>query len=179
MRIAFPAWPRPSARAAALPLLALALLSGLATPADAQWKWRDPSGQVNVSDRPPPKDIAEKDILARPAPPARVAAAAAPAASAPTAAASAAAPASPLARDVEARKRAAEQEQLARQKAEEAQRTAARAENCQRARGQVAALDSGQRMARVNDKGENVVLDDKARADEMRRAREIIASDCR
>jgi hypothetical protein len=34
-------------------------------------------------------------------------------------------------------------------------------------------------MARVNDKGEREVLDDKARADEMRRARDVIASDCR
>jgi hypothetical protein len=180
MRIAFPVRPRPAfVRSAVLPLLALALLAGLATPADAQWKWRDASGQVNVSDLPPPRDVAEKDILARPAPPARVAAAAAPAASAPAAAASATAPASPLAREAEARKRAAEQEQQARLKADEAKLAAARAENCQRARGQAAALESGQRMARVNDKGETVVLDDKARAEELRRTREIIASDCR
>jgi len=182
MRIASPARPRPaSARSAALPLLALALLTGLATPVDAQWKWRDPSGQVNVSDRPPPKDVAEKDILARPAPPSRAATTAAPAASAPVvaAAASAAAPATPLAREAEARKRAAEQEQQARQKADQAKQEAARAENCRRARSHAAALDSGQRMARMNEKGENVVLDDKARAEELRRTREIIASDCR
>jgi hypothetical protein len=34
-------------------------------------------------------------------------------------------------------------------------------------------------MARTNDKGEREILDDKARADEMRRTREIIAADCR
>jgi len=41
------------------------------------------------------------------------------------------------------------------------------------------ALEGGQRMARINDKGERENLDDNARADEMRRAREVIASECR
>jgi hypothetical protein len=35
------------------------------------------------------------------------------------------------------------------------------------------------RMARVNEKGEREVLDDKARADEARRTREAIASECK
>jgi hypothetical protein len=34
-------------------------------------------------------------------------------------------------------------------------------------------------MARINAKGEREVIDDATRADEMRRAREVIASDCR
>ena len=34
-------------------------------------------------------------------------------------------------------------------------------------------------MSRVNDKGEREVLDDRGRAEEMRQAREVIASDCR
>jgi hypothetical protein len=41
------------------------------------------------------------------------------------------------------------------------------------------ALQSGQRMARINEKGEHEVLDDKGRAEELRVAREAIASDCR
>jgi hypothetical protein len=54
-----------------------------------------------------------------------------------------------------------------------------RAENCRNARAHLAALDTGQRIARFNDKGEREVLDDKQRADETRRAREVIASECR
>jgi hypothetical protein len=80
---------------------------------------------------------------------------------------------------MEARKRAAEQEQSARAKVDEEKLTAQRAENCRRARGHVAALESGQRMARVNDKGEREVLDDRGRAEELRQSREVITSDCK
>lgn len=156
-------------------LLALALVA-LATTAQAQWKWRDKNGQVNVSDRPPPMDVPEKDILARPTPESvRRAPPPAPA----SGAASAVPAKGPLERDLELRRRSAEQEQSAKAKAEEEKRAAQRAENCRRARNHLTALESGQRMARTNDKGEREVLDDRGRADEMRQAREVIASDCK
>jgi type IV secretory pathway VirB10-like protein len=175
-----------TARIAALgSVLAALVLATWAPSAQAQWRWRDARGQINVSDRPPPKEIPEKDILSRPTlqVQARAAAAAAPAlpasgASAP-AAAGAAASGTPLQAEVEARRRRAEQEQAARSKAEEERLAAQRAENCRRARAHVAALEGGQRVARVNERGEREVLDDKGRADEMRQAREVIASDCR
>lgn len=156
-----------------------ALVLALAAPlAHAQWKWRDKTGQVNASDRPPPLDIPDKDILARPAPVPefrRVL---------PGAAASAAAAAEPQRqpagdRELEARRRAAEQEQAGKTKAEEERLAAQRAENCRRARSHVAAMESGQRIARVNEKGEREVLDDRGRAEELRQAREVIASECR
>lgn len=170
------------------------------TPADAQWRWRDANGRITVSDRPPPREIPDKDILSRPntpaarpqrpggAPAADAAAAAegaasapAAAASAPVAAASAAASgaAGGLQAEVEARRKRAQQEQAARAKAEEEKAAALRAENCRRARQHVATLESGIRIARVNERGEREVLDDRARADEMRTARSVIASDCR
>lgn len=163
-----------------LPIAALLALLAAAPAADAQWTWRDKAGQINASDRPPPKEIPEKDILARPssAGAARSTTVAAPP-SAELAASVAAAARTPLEREVEARKRAAEQEQSAKAKADEARQTAQRAENCRRARSHQAALDSGQRMARYDDKGERQILDDQARADEMRQAREVIAADCR
>jgi hypothetical protein len=157
-----------------LPALAL-LCAALAMPAQAQaqWMWRDKDGQVNASDRPPPKDIPDKDILGRPVPESRRYAPAPP----PMLAASA--PGTPLDRELQARKRAAEQEQAARFSADAARTAAQRAENCRNARSHQAALETGQRMARVNEKGEREALDDKGRAEEQRRAREIIASDCR
>jgi len=156
-----------------------ALVLALAAPlAHAQWKWRDKTGQINASDRPPPLDIPEKDILSRPTPVPefrRVF---------PVAPASAASAAEPLRqpagdRELEARRRAAEQEQSAKAKADEERLAAQRAENCRRARSHLSAMESGQRIARVNEKGEREVLDDRGRADEMRQAREVIASDCR
>ncbi len=168
--------PTPASLLLRAAVLALAL-GAAATAVQAQWKWRDKNGQVNVSDRPPPMDVPEKDILARPSPETlRKPAAPAPSASGP---ASGPGARGPLERELELRRRAAEQEQSAKGKAEEERLSAQRAENCRRARNQLAALESGQRMARFNDKGEREILDDRGRAEEMRQAREVIASDCR
>jgi hypothetical protein len=160
-----------------LPLRALLLASALLLamlPAQAQWKWRDKGGQITASDLPPPREVPEKDILQRPDPALR---------RPPAAAASAASgllPGKPAGdKELDARRRAGEQEQQAKARADEEKLAAQRAENCRRARSHVSALESGQRIARTNEKGEREILDDKGRADEMRRAHEVIASDCR
>ncbi len=165
---------QPRLAAALLALLVFALAPPLA---HAQWKWRDSTGQINASDRPPPMEVPDKDILERPVPEVRRFAAAAPAASAASAAVPQRAPA--VESELEARRRNAEQGQAAKAKAEEERATAQRAENCRRARAHVAALESGQRMARFDAKGEREVLDDRGRAEEVRQARGVISADCR
>ena len=179
-----------------LPLFAAVLLFAASVDVHAQWAWRDANGRVNASDRPPPRGTPDKDIISRPVDPARRAAplatlgtasAAATAALPGTTAAVAGSPAGtasgaakgPLDRELEARKRAAELEQAAKAKVEEERLATQRADNCRRARAHLAALESGQRMARVNDKGEREILDDRGRADESRVARDVVASDCR
>lgn len=167
----------PSSRRTAIALCTLCLLAAAHLPLHAQWKWKDVSGHVTVSDLPPPHSVADKDILQRPDP--RKSAAAV---STPASAAASAAPktmAAPVDKDLEARKRAADQERLDKARAEEEKLAAQRAENCKRARAHLAALDSGQRIARYNDKGEREILDDAGRAAESRRAREAITSECR
>lgn len=165
--------PRPVLSAALL----VALAMGCSLPAHAQWKWRDANGRLIFSDRPPPRDVAEKDILGRPEGQRR---APAPSASAvPASGAAAAGVKTALDREVEARKKAAEQEQAAKTKADEERQARVRAENCLRARNHIAALETGQRMARMNERGEREVLDDAARAAEVRQAREVMSSDCR
>jgi type IV secretory pathway VirB10-like protein len=158
-----------------VPMLATLLLTAL--PAQAQWKWRDASGQITASDLPPPRSVPDKDVLQRPDPNARRAPAV------PTAAASAPAVAAPgkppVDKDLEARRRAGDAEAQSKAKADEEKLAQQRAENCRRAKGHLAALDSGQRMSRTNDKGEREILDDKGRAEERRRASEVVASDCR
>jgi hypothetical protein len=156
-----------------LGLLGFVSLLVTALPANAQWKWKDPSGQIHVSDLPPPREIADKDVLQRP-----VISVKRPAASA-SAPASAAGQRSRVDPELEARRAKAEHEQKANARAEEDKLAGLRAENCQRARQHLAALESGQRIARVNSKGEREVLDDKGRADEMMQARQVIGSDCR
>lgn len=158
-----------------LAALTLALVgAALAGPVAAQWKWRAANGQIQYSDLPPPPGVAEKDILQRPtaATLRATAAAAAPAASAP--------PLTPKNVDpeLEAKRKKAEQEEAAKTKAEEQRVAAAKADNCKRAREQIRTLESGMRMARINDKGEREVLDDKMRAEEMKRARDMASADC-
>jgi hypothetical protein len=170
-----------------LPVLALLVVGAWPGDADAQWKWRDARGQVTVSDLPPPRDVPERDILQRPASPPAARPAAAATAPAPDAAASA--PATQAARpggvdpELEARRKATEQEQAARQKEkqrrEEVLLAQQRADNCARARESLRTLESGMRMARVNEKGERIVIDDQTRAAEIERTRRVIASDCR
>jgi hypothetical protein len=161
---------------AGLGLAALACLL-IASPAEAQWKWRDSRGQVHISDIPPPRDVPDKDVLQRPEvsvrkpPPAAPATAAAAAASAPAKAA--------VDPELEERRKRAEQEQAARAEADKQKAAAVRKDNCQRARDQLATLDSGQRIARIKADGEREILDDDMRAKESKRARDIIASECR
>ncbi|MFN0184454.1 MAG: DUF4124 domain-containing protein [Aquabacterium sp.] len=163
---------------AALPaaiLMTLTLLC-LPAPAQAQWKWKDSGGQVHVSDLPPPRGTPDKDILSRPDPVVRRPAAPVAAASGPARPASGAARSDP---ELEARRKKAEADAAQRGKAEETKLAEQKAENCRRAREQMATLDSGVRIARVNAKGEREVLDDAGRAAEVQRARQVISQDCR
>lgn len=170
--------PRRSSFAAPTRALLLALLLPLcSSPALAQYKWKDSRGQLHASDQPPPRDIPDKNVLQRPAPRPQspTAPAAAPAASAPASAAARA----PVDPELQQRRARVEQEAQARAKADEARAAALRAENCQRARQQLATLESGTRLVRVDAKGERVVLDEATRASEMAQVRGVIAADCR
>jgi hypothetical protein len=161
---------------------------GLSQPAEAQWKWKDKSGRVQYSDLPPPPNVSDSEILQRPSgAAARKAPAFAPNSAQAAAAAMAASAASApdggapkgIDSELEAKRRKAADEEAAKRRAEEEKQRAARAENCQRAKANLRALDDGMRMARVNEKGEREILDDKARAEEAKRTRDVIASDCK
>ncbi len=158
-------------------MVGIVLMTSLCIPAAAQWKWRDKSGQTQYSDLPPPQGTPESAVLQRPAGaklrnviPADVE----PAASAPGL------PAPKIVEpELEAKLRKAEQEKAAKSKAEDEKIAAQKAENCSRARSQSRVIDEGLRIARVNEKGEREVLDDKGRAEESSRAKAVIASDCK
>lgn len=176
-------------------LLVPLLLAGVTMGALAQWQWVDQDGRKVFSDRPPPADIPERNIVRRPhviqeseisgIPPASAGASAAGGADsnavqkAPTSG-KAVTPVTPKGQDpaLEARKKAAE-EQAAAQKAAEAERQAqARRENCQRARQAQNTLDSGIRIAQVNAQGERIIMDDAARAAETQRNQAVLRADC-
>ena len=175
-------------RLAAVALAALAGLT-LSLPSSAiEWKWRDASGRIVYSDRPPPASIPDKAILSSPrglsskqavppspsgpslvpGPVALVGLPASVAASGPRT----------IEPELEAKRRKEAEAKAAEKKAEEAKVAATKAENCSRARSQMKTLDEGGRIARTNAKGEREYLDDKGRADEQKRMRDIMAIDC-
>ena len=168
----------------ALLALAAALSGGLVAaqtaPLPNAWKWRDASGQIHISDVPPPLSVPAKDILDRPPLQRKVAAAEAAAASAASAASAPVIKTGPKTDpELDARRKRAIDEQSAQVRQQQEKDNVVRAENCGRAKSQLAALSDGQRMTRTNAQGEREVLDDKGRAEEMQRARAVIASDCR
>jgi hypothetical protein len=171
---------------------AACLMALVATGAHAQnlWKWRDASGQLHITDTAPPAGTPAKNILR--APPGAVPAAA-PALSplgsgtgtgaVPAAAADPAAAASTAGETaLEKKKKAADKERADKDKADraaiDAKNAAIRKDNCARAQAALPGLQNGQRIAKINGKGEREVLDDAGRAEEVKHTQEVIATNC-
>lgn len=156
---------------------ALVFIAGcvLSIAASAQWQWLDNSGNKVFSDRGPPPDIPAKNILRQPggtvkAKPVAATEAPASAASAPKI--------SGTDKALEEKKKQAEDAEAAKRKAEADKNAAAKAENCTRAKQSKANFDSGIRIARTNEKGEREILDDNARAAELKHIQDVISADC-
>jgi len=160
-------------------LIAL-IISLMPIGAPAQWLWVDKDGRKVFSDRAPPSTVLEKNILKRPgqakADPA-VDNSVGDASQAP--APSASAPKLPrVDKELAEQKKKAEQLEADKRKAEEARVAQQKSENCDRAKSAKAGLNSGMRIARINSKGEREVMDEAARAAEVKRVQSIIESDC-
>lgn len=157
--------------------------------ASAQWQWTDKDGRKVFSDRPPPADVLDKNILKRPV--ARGAAAGkadaphpvdgagdvAEAAAAPQATASVP-KLSTVDKVLAEKKKKAEEAETTKRKDEEERIVKAKVENCARAKQAKAGLASGLRITRINEKGERVILDDAARAAELKRVQSVVDADC-
>lgn len=174
-------WPMNMPSALSRLLVALPLVY-LSVTAHAKWQWIDGSGRKVFSDTAPPPGIPDKNILRRPAAPvaqpAQTPAAPPPAVGATSGVPSAAPRSEGVDPRLEARKREADAAEAARKKSEEDKMARQRAENCERARTAKAALDSGVPLTRFTAAGERTTIDDATRAAEMRRAENIIRSDC-
>lgn len=165
-------------KAAVVALLSLACLAPLT--ASAEWQWLDNEGRRVFSDQPPPPDIAPNRVLkqgkgavvAMPVPAPAPVAANAPVGVDPSL--------RPSGKDkgLEEKRKQAEAAEAKKRKDEDARVTAQRSENCSRARTAKASIDSGQRLAVVNAKGEREIMDDAMRAAEGKRLDEVIARDC-
>ena len=169
----------------ALPFAA-GLLALAAVGADAQtlWKWRDASGQMHITDTPPPAGTPARNIISgTPASPALTTTTSSSSTTTTTTAADPAAPAASAGESaLDKKKKAADKERSDKEKADraavDAKNAAIRKDNCARAQASLAGLQNGQRIAKINDKGEREVLDDAGRADEIRRTQDVVASNC-
>ena len=160
-------------------LFIVCALLAASVPALAQYQWIDKDGRRVFSDRAPPAEVPARNILAQPrgASVPVAAAATAPASATPQAAA-ASASATGTDKALEEKKKQAEAADAAKKKADEERQAKVRADNCARAKRTKVQLADGQLVGHVNAKGERSFMDDTTRAAELRRADEIIASDC-
>jgi hypothetical protein len=158
------------------PILFLAALAFAGAAAAQQFKWVDKDGKVRYGDVPPP------GVKATP-----LRAPSGPAAPAPAAAAKGAvkdgkgAPSGPLTpaqQEAEFRKRQAEADKAREKEAKSAEEARGRQENCRNAQGNLRQLESGERIARTDAKGERYFVDDDQRGAEIIRARKAVSDWC-
>ena len=130
----------------------LVLLAAAGSLSAQTYKWKDPSGTVQYSDSPPPANARDVQQLRKTT-------------GATSAPATAATPQPKPVTDAEAefRKRMAARQDAEAKQAKAQEDEQVRARNCEQAKTHLAALESGNRVARYTDSGERVSLDDAER----------------
>ncbi|WP_066709342.1 DUF4124 domain-containing protein [Curvibacter delicatus] len=158
------------------PLIAITALA-FSLSAFAQWQWIDKAGRKVFSDRPPPVDVPEKNILKQPGMSAP--AVETPASNTTATPAASATKATGEDKELAEKKKQAADAETARRRQEEERVARAQADNCNRARQAKASLDAGVRQMRINEKGEREFLDEGGRASEAQRLQGIIDENCK
>jgi Domain of unknown function (DUF4124) len=159
-------------------LLALAAAAVVAAPSLAQqlYKYTGPDGKVQYSDRPPTGGGKAEKITGRASavsPPTTAAAAAG------SDAAKADTPKSLSEQDQDFRKRRLEAQEKANKDAKLAEEKRAQDASCAAARRQLSGLQSGARVARINEQGEREFLEDSGIQQETQRLQREIEAGCK
>jgi hypothetical protein len=170
-----------------LPALLVCLLGLVAaSPACAQFKWRDADGRITYSDQPPPPSVPDAAILKAPQ-----SALQRPGPAVSAAPRSEGAPGPPgtnpervstltaADREFEFRKRRIERAEAEKKAAESQARAQRAATACEESRVEVRTLESGMRVASVDSRGERVVADDSDRARRLESARRAVQEFCK
>jgi hypothetical protein len=143
----------------------------IGNPAAQQYKWTDRDGKVQYGDVPPPGANATPLKGPRTTPAAPPADAAAKDAGK--------GPLTPAEQEAEYRKRQLEAQKDREKDERAAQEAQLKRDNCAGAQEQLRILESGQRYARTDAKGERYYVDDDQRAAETARARKLVGEWCR
>jgi hypothetical protein len=149
--------------------LATASTVAFSNAAAQTYQWRDSNGRTIISDTPPPalkKENVRTMGEASTSPAGAVK-------SAPTEA-----PKSMAEKELEFKKRQQENAEKAEKETKEKAAAAAKRDNCQRAKKHLAILESGQRIANIDEKGERRFMDDSERAKELDYARRGMKDSC-
>ena len=152
-----------------LSVVCAALLVALPVSAQQIYKWTDAQGQVHYTTEPPPGGAKPQKSLAVPP-------SLAPAASGNG---KASAPKSFAEKELEFRQRRIAAEEARAKQAQEQAAQKDKQQNCQQAQAQLRALQSGARVAKFNEKGERVYLEDSQREQEIQAAQKAADSWCK
>jgi hypothetical protein len=156
-------------------VLGAAALAVLPAAAQQLYKYVGPDGKVQYSDRPPPAgQKAEKITTSRIS---SVGSAGAAAASGDAAKSSA--PKTAAEQEQAFRQRKMEADEKARKGEKVAQEQQQQAEACANARRDLAGVQSGARVARLNEAGERIFLDDAGVQGEIARLQRDVAANCK
>jgi hypothetical protein len=134
------------------------------------YQWKDSSGHTVISDTPPPGSAKDGS---------RIIGGKVPTSNAPSSAKPAEAPKSMAEKELEFKKRQQESTEKSEKDAKEKTLAAEKRDNCDRAQKQVTLLESGQRIATVDEKGERRVMEEAEKAKEMERARRAVSDSCK
>ena len=164
--------------------LVLAIASSTLTlSALAQWQWVDNEGRKVFSDRAPPVEIKDKNIIKRPA--YKLTSANQPLIEtlAPSASTTLALINTPRLSgkdtELDSKKKKIENEEILKKKLEEEKVSKIKSDICDRARINWATLKSGIRMTSANANGEREYFDEARLAAETLRTQDVIAENCR
>ena len=148
------------------------------------YKWRDQNGTIVYSDSAPPSNIPPRNILQAP----KVKASAPAAAAAPAAPQGGAADPKPgqisrkaqvkstAEREADYKKRQIEEQKKAKEQGEKTAQEDQQKAQCQSLAQNLVTLESGQRMAKVDSKGERYFIEDAERARDVAKARQDMAA---
>ncbi len=141
----------------------LAAVATIAFSAHAQiYQWKDESGKTVISDKPPVGVVQPQKKYG-----------------AGGSSTSAPAQKSLAEREMDFRKRQKDSQDLAEKTRKEETATADKQENCNNARRQLRLLESGERIALRDEKGERYFMDDAQRDQEIAKARTFLESNCK
>jgi hypothetical protein len=142
-------------------LVGVVLLFALSAGNAQIYQWKDDNGKTTISDKPPLGAVHDERKIDAPPP------------------GNAAAQKSLADRDFEFRQRQKEAQENADKARKQQAAASERSEYCESARRQLKALESGERLAMRDDKGERYFMDDAQRQQEAEKTRQLIAQNCR